>query len=365
MAKSRRTSFAWVTGLLLLAGTIGIPAWLLNRGSSATKPVHTTDSLDVVCNGRVDAKDMVIALEPPPPGGRVVGVHVAEGAEVKKDQPLISIDDRAAAEGVKDAKAAVAAAELEYELAKLKFDSYPKQIESLQKKIDAAAATVKGAEEKLKQLKTQVGVGGMVPVTEADIASAQAQIDSLRLNIDAETINIDSMRKYQPKLELDGSKLRLDRAKEILETAKATQALYVVKAPSDGTIIRLQTALGQTLVTGSPLDPAIVFAPAGPLIVRAEVEQADLGRVKVGMSAILKDDSRRETLTLTGKVIDIARWIAPKKRMLMDPGDFNDVRTSEVLVALDPTKDRLWLGQKMVVRFVNSPNPVVETPVTP
>lgn len=339
-------------GLALLAATIGIPAWLLNRGDAVTKPPPNLDELDVVCTGRIDAAGKVSAIDPVQ-AGRVMEIHVAEGQQVNKGQALVSLDDRIYADAVKDAEAALGLAERERDGAKIKFDSYKQQLVIAQKRIDAAEAKVVGYVARLKQMKMVVGLGTeKANVTQADVDALQAEIDSANLSIEAERINLDLSRKYDPKLEYEVAQLRYDNSVEGVTRAKRFKDDCIVRAPADGTIVRLQTAVGATLVPGSPLDPAIVFAPAGPLLVRAEVEQADLGRVSVGMAAIVTDDSRREALTLHGKVKDIAHWIAPRKKMLMDPGDFNDVRTTEVIIELEPTKSRLWIGQRMLVRLV-------------
>ena len=59
--------------------------------------------------------------------------------------------------------------------------------------------------------------------------------------------------------------------------------------------------------------PAVVFAPAGPLVVRAEVDQESLGRVAVGMPAEVQDENRPDGPVWKGRVKQLARWVAQRR----------------------------------------------------
>ena len=100
----------------------------------------------------------------------------------------------------------------------------------------------------------------------------------------------------------------------------------------------------------SPLPP-IVFRPDGPLVVRAEIQQEFLGRVKPGMKATLRDDARADSPTWAGKVRTVGQLVAPRKAILLEPGELNDVRTIECVIALDGNPDGLLVGQRMRVRI--------------
>jgi multidrug resistance efflux pump len=98
----------------------------------------------------------------------------------------------------------------------------------------------------------------------------------------------------------------------------------------------------------------VLFLPDGPLVVRADLEQEFLGRVKEGMKATVRDDARADSPTWTGKVIRVGQVVARKKTILLEPGEMNDVRTVECVVALDGNPDGLLVGQRMRVRLVRA-----------
>ncbi len=344
-----RTRLAYGIGAILLLATIGIPAWLLSRPvQQSTESAISVDSLDVVCTGRVDAVGLVRSLDPVRPG-RIVKLHVTEGADVKAGEAIVSIDDRDYVEMVKEAGLACDVARIEVEAAQAKAKKAASDIEALQLNIEAAKVRVAAAAIKLDQMRQQVGASTSIPVTAADVDVQEAELRSFRLNIDAEQIRLSALKAIDQDLEVRAAQKRVEAANDALIKTKRYQQDCTITAPSDGTIVRMQCGVGAMLAP-NPMDPGVVFAPAGPLIVRAEVEQADISRISMNMPATVRDDSRDAT-TWSGRVTAISRWVAPKRAILLDPGNFNDVRTTEVIITLDPSPKRLWIGQRMVVRF--------------
>jgi len=124
----------------------------------------------------------------------------------------------------------------------------------------------------------------------------------------------------------------------------------VLLAPTGGVVLRVQTSRGESVAPGSP-QPPVNFRPDSPLVVRADLEQEFLGRVQAGMKATVRDDARADSPTWTGKVLRVGNWVARKRTVLLDPGEVNDVRTVECVIALDGPADGLLIGQRMRVRI--------------
>ena len=130
----------------------------------------------------------------------------------------------------------------------------------------------------------------------------------------------------------------------------------VLTAPGPGMILRMQATAGGVLSPGSPV-PVIVFAPAGPFVVRAEVDQESLGRVQVGQSAEVRDENHPDGPVWKGRVKQVAGWVAARRSYVLEPGEINDVRTVECVIELDGPTDRLWIGQRMRVRILQPATP--------
>ena len=343
-----------VLALLLIAAAVGAVGWW--RFTAVPPPAVEipvrADEMDVVCTGRVDAAGTVIALEPAQ-AGRVAAVLVKEGDAVKIGQEVLKINDEAAKAKLAQAEAAVAAAGLEVDAAKADADRVPGQLAAREHLLAAAAARAEGARKLFQQ---RIAQQSITPFGRIEQEAVEAQVRELEQMEAAERGQLEDQRKADPqhRVRLAKSKLRAAEADRDL-AAKAVRDA-VVTAPSDGTILRVQITPGGLMAPGSAV-PAVVFAPAGPFVVRAEVDQEFLGRVKPGMTVTIQDENRIDGKTWPGRVRSVAGWVATRRTVVLDPGEVNDVRTVECVVEFDPPATDLWIGQQMRVRIKNEPRP--------
>lgn len=347
--RGRGLRFAWIIGGLLLIGVIGVPAYLWNKSKSEPVINGADRPLDLVCIGRIDTKIPVSPLDPFQPG-RVVKVFVAEGAVVRAGQEILAIDNRMYDDAIREAELALDGAKLQAAIAEQAEMLHASELESLARELEAAEAGARGLEIKLRQMQSALSHTDRVPYTAADLQVTEASLIAERKKIEAARMRLEDRRKLDLSLEVKAAQVKIQAAQNAIEKYRRHKDDCIVRAPADGTIIRIQAAPGAMLAPGASLEPPIIFAPAGPLIVRAEVDQADAGRIAPGQKAVMIDDSRRDSPEWTGTVIDVSAWIARKRSFITDPGEFNDVRTLEAIIELDPTPDRLWIGQRMVVR---------------
>ncbi|MGL4420490.1 MAG: HlyD family secretion protein [Gemmataceae bacterium] len=359
MADDRRPGGIGLLGFLFLVlAPIGVSAWFLSR--PAADPIKSTlviEDLDIICNGRVDADGFVVSLQLPQPG-KVVRVSAAEGATLAIGDEILAIDSAPYELVVREAKAGVAGSLVEVDIAQQRLRQYPKQLEVKEKLIAAMTAEVDAAQHKVAIVKTQQSVASAVSTADVEIAeAAYRKLKNLR---DVEITNLEEMRKADAKLELRAAQAKHEMAKVHQEQAEQAVRDCVLRAPSAGTILRLQAAVGGIFAmapaTVTPMAAgssagSVVFAPATPRIVRAELEQAYLGQVKAGMRAELRDDTRPDSPTWKGKVKSIAGWVAQRRSILFEPGEINDVRTTEVIIEFEANSEPVWIGQRMQVRL--------------
>ncbi len=349
MAARRAPGFVTVAGVLLLGGSLAATYWWFNRpGVEPARPIPP-EQLDVYCSGRVDAAGQVIPLEPAQ-AGRVVAVFVAEGAVVERDAPLLGLDETAAEARLIQAAAAVDAAELELIYAKRAVDRFPTQKEARAAVVNAAAARAEAARKALQQRRSQQAV---TPVGPAELAAAEAEVRAVEQLEVGERAQFEDFEKLPAELDL---RVRLAAVrKKVAESDHAYAAKAkrecVVRAPGPGTVLRLQATVGGIVSPGT-LAPPVVFAPAGPYVVRAEVDQESLGRVAVGMAVEVRDENRPAGPVWTGAVKSVAGWVAQRRALVLEPGEISDVRTVECVVELTPGGDPLWIGQRMRVRIL-------------
>ena len=141
------------------------------------------------------------------------------------------------------------------------------------------------------------------------------------------------------------------RAKEALrDRARNAVGECALKAPSAGRVLRVLANPGDLVGPGST-NGAILFCPAGPRVVRAEVEQEYAARVSIGQQAVIEDAARNGGPTWSGRVVRIADWFTQRRIVTPDQIPVQDVRTLECLVELDENQPPLRIGQRVRVRL--------------
>ncbi len=335
-----------VLAVLLLVAPLAAVGWWLNRPAPTPEAVLPPAELDVVCTDRVDVVGQVVALDPIQ-AGRVKSVDVTEGQLVKKFDLLLQLDDTAAVLRERQAKAVVDGLQADVDRAKMTRDRFPNQLEARKAMAGANAARAESAKKAIEQKKAQ---GAVVKLTRIELEAMDAQIREIDESVKADAATMLDLAKENPQLLVTAAQARLDAAQA--DYALATKAVQECKllAPGPGRILRVQVGEGGIIAPGG-FTPAVVFAPDGPLVVRAEVDQEFLGRVKEGMTAEVQDDNRPDATVRLGKVVSIAKWVARRRSMVLEPGEVNDVRTVECVVELDGGTDELFIGQRMRVRI--------------
>ena len=347
-APARTPRLVPLAGLLVLAGSLAA-TWYYFRPGPPPAELPTADQLDIYCSGRVDAAGQVIALEPAQPG-RVIAVFVAEGAQVAAGQPLIGLDADAADGRVLQAAAAVEAVDIELQYAKQAVERFPTQLAGRTALVNAAGARAEAARKTLEQRNVQAKT---TPVGPAELAAAEAEVRGIELLEAGERASLEDIKKLPAELALRvrAAGVKKQSAEADLALARKAQAECVLAAPGPGTVLRLQATVGGFVSAGTPTPP-VVFAPAGPYVVRAEIDQEALGRAADGLAVEVRDENRPAGPVWAGTVKSVGRWVAQRRTMVLEPGEISDVRTVECVVELKPGGDPLTIGQRMRVRII-------------
>jgi multidrug resistance efflux pump len=341
--------------LLVVGG--GGAGWLANHFWSYSTPAlaggDTNPAGDaeegVVCTGFVDLEHGIRSLAPVRPG-RIAEILAQETRHVEAGTPLLRLEDADAKFQVEEAEAALMAAEVQLaqsrELAQQQRARRAQQqaaIEAAGFRLDATREILRHKEEQLKKnLVSASNVRATYDEMQALEAVQRVEREKLaELNaVDPELV----VRKAQTEVKL--ARTRLDRAQHQLEEC-------TLKAPTAGTVHRITVGAGD-IVTGNPSQPIVRFCPDEAPLVRAEVNQEFAGRVKVGQTALIRDDARAGA-TWRGKVRRVADWYERRRPDTEDPSAYTDVRTVECLISLDSGQPPLRMGQRMRVMIGSVP----------
>jgi HlyD family secretion protein len=121
-----------------------------------------------------------------------------------------------------------------------------------------------------------------------------------------------------------------------------------VRAPFDGTVLNVFAKFGE-LVAPSPDAPLVVFGDLKSLRVKAEVEERDAAKLRVGQRVVVKGDAYPDK-QFEGLVTSIAQTLSSPRIATRGVRRPNDIEVLEVLVALDGTPP-LLTGMRVDVFF--------------
>jgi multidrug resistance efflux pump len=345
--RKRLVRVFWIVGIaILVAGAAGAGRALQSSSSTTSAALTTTTAAEtagVICFGHVDVEGGVTSLYPLVPG-RVARVDAHEGDVVKADAVLFHMDDRLAAGRMREAEAALRAAQAELADARKLPEQQRIKIEEQQNAIEGVRHRLEGARQILARKRDLVRVDQL----SSKEASAAAEIvKELEAAEKAEIGKLRELKLRDPSLTVARAEADVQAKEAQLDQAKRARDECLLRAPVNGTVLRVLVNPGDVL-GAEPKQAAIMFCPTGVRLIRAEVEQEFAGRVAVGQAATIYDDSTSGP-TWRGKVTRISDWYTHRRSILQEPFQFNDVRTLECLVAIDPGQPQLRIGQRVRV----------------
>lgn len=241
MALPRFSLIRWLPWMLLAAGLLAFWKW-----QSVAPPVnYITGTINrgtledaVLATGTLEAREFVDI------GAQVSGVlqkiNVQLGQQVKKGDLLAQIDPTVFEARVCEDEAT---------------------LKNLEAQMDAADASRKLADQRLTRnrnlLKSDAVSQDELDRSEAEYSRAESAIDSL--------------------------KAQIEKASGSLKATKASLGYTKIFAPMDGTVVQIQAREGQTLNASQTAPILFRLADLGTMTVQAQVSEADIQRIKVGM----------------------------------------------------------------------------------
>ncbi len=185
----------------------------------------------------------------------------------------------------------------------------------------------------------------------------RAQWEQARRDMD---VAAAGLRAAQDKVALANAKAlpeELARAEADIRAADSrAQAMAaragkcIVRAPQAGQVLRVHLRAGETVSTVMPRS-VVSLADLSRLRVRAEVDEHDLGRLRIGQQVTVSADAFPDK-QFNGKVASFGALMGRKHVRTGDPAEKSDRDVLEVLVELDERDERLVVGLRTTVRFL-------------
>ncbi|MBA3460425.1 MAG: efflux RND transporter periplasmic adaptor subunit [Deltaproteobacteria bacterium] len=294
---------------------------------AAAGPTITTRPATLVAPGRVEpVRDAVkLAFEAQ---GRIVAIEVDEGNAVTAGQVLARLDDRLAKARVSAAEAQLSAAKARYSLAR----RGPRGEDLAAARADADAATAAAAHRDAEKSRSEaLGKTGAVSTSVVDGDDAAARVAAAQAA--AAKARYASLAKGSRMEMIEEAAAAVQLAQSELDAAKVALDQTVLRAPSDGVILRRTAEVG-ALVTLLQPTAIVTMADLRNLEIRAEVDEADVAAIAVGQPAFAMADAygaRKFPVTIT----QITHELGRKTVRDDDPRARVDTRVLEVVASFD------------------------------
>lgn len=345
--------FSYSLGVLvLLASIVTVAISLHSHASSSAKPSPAAaapkDTKPWYALGYVDIEGGITPLYPLQMG-RVKSIEVKENQLVEEGKPLFYLDDAVPQLKVQEAKAGIEAAQGQIKIAQAEADALDKRIAAQQEAIALARIEVKRArvQQDEKQRFKEENIGTKTEAKDADLLVEKAQ-----KAVDAAEAQLVSLKVLKGKTagSIAMAQANLKEKQTLLAEADNAVKECVVRAPVKGRSLRILINKGEVL-GANPRQPAVQFAAETPLLVRGEVEQEYVGRVKLKQEVTIEDNVTENEIG-SGIVERIARWYAPRRNLGAEllPSS-NDTRSVECIIHINPPLPDMRLGQRVRLKF--------------
>lgn len=325
-----------LAGMIAIAGGFGINA-LAERhnntagyvtGSAYAQAAATSNpQWAASATGRVEPKDGEVRIASQVPG-RIVEVLAKTNDKVQSGDLVLRLDDQDIYVKIAAALAEVGVRVREREEEKVTGPAQERRVAE-DAVADAERALFAARELFDAALRSQKSGGGKADAASSErsrIADAKTKLDSAR----ATFATVNSKAGMPLYLRLESS---LATARAELSSAEIALERTRVRAPADGTILNMIGKAGETAVP-SPESALLVFGDLNGLRVRAEVEERDAAKVRVGQAVVIKADAFPDR-EFTGTVTSISQSLGAPRIATRGPRRPNDVEVVEVMVALD------------------------------
>ncbi len=329
---------------ILLAVLVVIAAGTLfllrgrDRGVAASGTATQTEPAVIAAAGRVEpvSEEIRVSAEV---SGKLQTVLVEEGDRVAQGQVVAQLENT-------DYRARVASAEamLRENEAALRRTVNGARAEERRE----ALATLKAAEAVLEnarieaERRRQLAVQGVISREEADryereFRVARARHDEAQQRYALVEADAREEDRSRAEAEVALARARLQEARALLEKT-------LVRSPVSGVVLRKHHKAGESVSTQFD-SPIVTVADDSKLRVRMDVDETDVGKIRLGQQAYVTADAFQGR-KFRGRVIRIGRVLGKKNIRTDEPTERIDTKILETLVELDDGRE-LPLGLRV------------------
>jgi HlyD family secretion protein len=301
-----------------------------NAASAAAAPATHGPAL-IAGPGRVEpySEDIKIGSEL---SGRLKSVLVEEGDAIRRGQVLAELENADYRAEVESARASVVAKEAV--LRKVINGARHQERDEAWSSVNEARAVMENAQSEWHR-RQELFAAGVVSREELDRYAREADVAvaKYRSAVEQHSLVDDHAREEDRSL----AEADLQMAKSQMEEAQARYEKTFIRSPIDGSVLRKHHRSGESVSNSSTVpDPILTVGDRKTLRVRMDVDETDVGKVRIGQKAFVTADAFGKQ-KFWGRVVRVGQQLGPKNVRTDEPTERVDTKILETLVKLDPS----------------------------
>jgi HlyD family secretion protein len=263
--------------------------------------------------------------------GRLKEVTVNDGDALRKGQVVAVLENDDLQAQVEQARASLLRAQALLE--KLQNGARPEERAASRAALEEAQAAADNARQNHERSLKLFHEGGIISQSVLDQAErdgkmAEARLESARQNY--------KLIMAPPRAEdVAAARAELDLARAQLAQARDNYDNTFVKSPVDGVVVKRYMNPGESISYESLYQPIVSVSDTTHLMVRTEIDETDISKIKLGQRASIRCDAFPGQ-TFYGHVVRISGGLGPKKIQTDNPTEKIDTDVLESFVEVDP-----------------------------
>lgn len=333
MTGKRKLFFLFTAGILIVVGgyllvrekPVDVSIFKVRKGDvESTVTATTTGTVNARTRSKISSQYT----------GRITKIYKREGAKVKKGEVVLELENKDAKAQVKLAEANLKAARTELSQLILSRDMVISQTAAM---LDQAKAKLDNASSNYDRT-ALLHSKGMV---------SKQEMDSVKALLDVATADYENARanKLQGKMKEDEIKAAVAKVEQMesnLELARIQFSHTYITAPYSGTIMELFVEEGELLIPSTVATPVLEMADESVLEVEAEIDEVDIGKLRLGQDVRLTFDAFKGE-KFHGKIMEIYPFVATTKEQN---------RTVVIKVGIEPGQKGIKVGMSTDVEVI-------------
>jgi multidrug resistance efflux pump len=276
-----------------------------NSEKSGTAPLSVNSATvgvsEVVGIGKVEPEKEIISLASAT-GGVVKDIYRYDGDSIKKDEPLVRLDDELELIRVSQLRSQYNTQKWQHDIDQLNLRESEARLANKKKLLESVRVlALKGAE------------------TKQTLDDLETEVTTLSLAVEKDSASV----------RLSGS--RLKELAEQVRYAEAEASKKTLRSPYSGLLLEMHIEKG-TAVT--QFEKYAEVAPSGPMTVKTEVDELFAGRLSNGLDADIRFVGS-DSVVAKGKVIFLSPYLKKKSLFSQKANDQEDRLVREVRIRLE------------------------------